>query len=43
MSFQELLAMHDDDFREFIAFCEKQAEKLGVGIDYFMEEWMCDW
>jgi len=42
MSFQELLAMHDDDFRQFMAYCEEQAAKLEVTIDYFMEEWMCD-
>ncbi len=42
MSFQELLAMHNDEFREFMAYCEKEAAELGVTIDYFMEEWMCD-
>jgi len=42
MSFQDLLAMHDDDFREIIGWCEEKAAKLGVTIDYFMEEWLCD-
>ena len=42
MNIQKLVEMRDEDFREFIAECEKQAEELEVNLDYFMEEWICD-
>ena len=43
MNIQKLVEMRDEDFREFIAECEKQAAELEVNLDYFMEEWICDW
>ena len=42
MNIQKLVEMRDEDFREYIAECEKQAAELGVNLDYFMEEWICD-
>ena len=42
MNIQKLIAMRDEDFREYIAKCEEQAAELGVTLDYFMEEWICE-